>query len=235
MVKAYVITLKNNEYSQQVADRCVQSAAKVGTLVEKFYGVNKEVALRTMAEHGLEWTWAGKNDREGYCPHTGLWMFPYRGSGGLAPLPPKVGCSMSHFLLWKRCVELNEPILILEHDSVFLRALPEIDFRGICQINDPNGATPRGSQWSTSIAKRGPGVFPKTWIRTEKERHIPDGLAGNSAYLIKPWAAQEVIDKCYKIGLWINDALICKQLFNYIEEYYPFITRVQQGRSTTTV
>ena len=25
----------------------------------------------------------------------------------------------SHYLLWKKCVELNEPILILEHDVIF--------------------------------------------------------------------------------------------------------------------
>jgi GR25 family glycosyltransferase involved in LPS biosynthesis len=142
---------------------------------------------------------------------------------------------MSHYLLWEQCVELDEPILILEHDAVFIRDFPQdVEFNGICMINDPAGATPRGTQWSQHMRQRGgEGAFEKTWIRTEKERHIPDGLAGNSAYMVKPWAAQEIINTFHKIGVWPNDATICAQLFPYLEEYYPFITVAKQTQSTS--
>jgi hypothetical protein len=84
------------------------------------------------------------------------------------------------------------------------------------------------------MARRGSeGVFEKTWIRKPNERQIPDGLAGNSAYMIKPWSAQELIIKFYELGIWPNDATICKQIFPYLEEYYPFITKVNQTQSTT--
>jgi GR25 family glycosyltransferase involved in LPS biosynthesis len=230
-MKAYVITLMNNEYSNQVADRCIASAAQFGLGVEKFYGIEKERALSVMTGCELEWTWAKDNTQERYCPVTGLYQFPYTTSDFRA----KVGCSMSHYLLWKRCVEFDEPLLILEHDAVFLRPLPEVEFKGICQINDPAGATRKGSWWSGQMKKRGgEGVFEKTWVTAEKERHIPDGLAGNSAYMIKPHAAQELINKFHELGVWPNDAVMCKQLFPYLEEYYPFITKVVQTRSTTT-
>jgi GR25 family glycosyltransferase involved in LPS biosynthesis len=137
---------------------------------------------------------------------------------------------MSHFRLWEECVRLDEPILILEHDAVFIRALPDFEFDGICQVNDPRGATPRGGWWSDRMAERGPGVFPKTRVL---EHPRPDGLAGNSAYVIKPWAAQELIGACRKYGLWPNDAIMCVQLFPYLQEHYPFITRVEQIVSTT--
>lgn len=83
------------------------------------------------------------------------------------------------------------------------------------------------------MQKRGAGVFEKTWITTPAERHIPDGLAGNSAYVVKPWAAQELINKFHELGVWPNDATMCKQLFPYLEEYYPFVVRVAQTKSTS--
>lgn len=231
-MKAFVITLKGNEYSNQVADRCIKSAAKNGLIVERFFGINKEQAEKFMQEHNLVWTWANNNTSETYCRKTGLRMHPYRTND----LRAIKGCSMSHYCLWKKCVKLDEPILILEHDSVFLCPWPDkIKFNGICQINDPMGATRKGAWWSQQMKKRGTiGVHPKTWVTNESERHIPDGLAGNSAYMIKPWAAQELIDKFSEIGVWPNDATMCQQLFPYLEEYYPFITKPIQGKSTTT-
>lgn len=229
-MRAFVITLKNNPYSNEVAGRCIQSATKFGVEIEKFFGVDKDTAEETMNKYGLKWTWANNNASNAVCPITGLHQFPYRTND----LRAKIGCSMSHFLLWEKCIALDEPILILEHDAVFLRPLPKFEFKGICQINDPAGCTRRGGQWSQQMIKRGgQGVFEKTWVTTPEERHIPDGLAGNSAYVIKPHSAQELIDKYYELGIWPNDATMCKQIFPYLEEYYPFITKVVQTKSTT--
>ena len=84
------------------------------------------------------------------------------------------------------------------------------------------------------MVKRGTtGVHEKTWVTSPNERNIPDGLAGNSAYAIKPWAAQQLITKYHELGVWPNDATMCKQLFPYLEEYYPFITKVEQEKSTS--
>jgi hypothetical protein len=127
---------------------------------------------------------------------------------------------------------LGEPILILEHDAVFLRAWPEFEFDGICQVNDPDGATRRGKWWSEQMVKRGPGVFPATWVTDD--RSVPDGLAGNSAYVIKPHAALDVIGLYRDLGVWPNDATMCKQLLPYLQELFPFVTRVEQARSTTS-
>jgi hypothetical protein len=235
IMKAFVITVKGNKYSEDCADRCIASAKNVGLYVEKFYGINKDRAVEEMEANGLKWTWANNNTETTICPITGLKTFPYTASDTtLAALSSKIGCSMSHYLLWNKCVRLNEPILILEHDAVFLRPLPDFDFKGICQINDPTGATPRGAWWANEMKKRGgEGAFEKTWVRKPHERDIPDGLAGNSAYVIKPWAAQELIDKYQELGVWPNDATMCKQLFPYLEEYYPFITKVVQKQSTS--
>ena len=131
--------------------------------------------MQVMNDFGLKWTWANMNTEETYCPITGLRQHPYKGGGKLAPLGSKIGCSMSHFMLWKKCVELDEPILILEHDSVFLRPFPDdIEFKGICQINDPNGSTRKGAFWSRKMQQRGGvGVFPKTGILGPEKKKYP--------------------------------------------------------------
>jgi GR25 family glycosyltransferase involved in LPS biosynthesis len=194
-LKSFVITLYGHPYSEAVSERCAISAREIGKIqVQRFDAITKEHALDLMSSLGLRWTWAGK---------------PYPG-----PLAPRVGCAMSHFLLWRQCVQEDQPILILEHDAVFIRERPEIEFDGICQINDPRGCTPKGAWWSDYMATRGPGVFPKTKIFHDDR---PDGLAGNSAYVIKPWAAQQLIYKAREVGLWPNDALMCSQFFPFLQ------------------
>ena len=205
--------------------RCIETGVEFGVDVEKFQAVSGARGERVMAAHGLKWTWAKGNTAPSNCPLTGLMQHPY------GKLAPKIGCSMSHYLLWERCVITDEPILILEHDAVFLRTLPDIDFKGICQINDPLGATPHGLRWHNEMVKRGPGVFQKTKVMSGLQ---PDGLAGNSAYLIKPFAAASLMATFKRLGVWPNDATMCIQLFPYLQELYPFVTRVEQTISTSS-
>lgn len=231
-MRAFVITLKGNKYSEKKAAECIKSASRYihGPHLEPeiFYGVDKEHANQVMKDYGLKWTWAHNNNKFRICPITKLQQKPY----GATDIRAKIGCSMSHFQLWRKCVEINKPILILEHDSVFIRYLPAFNFKGLCMINDPDGATRNGKWWSNHMKKRETeGVHKKTLVPGPKM--VPDGLAGNSAYLIKPFAAQELVDKFYELGVWPNDATMCVQLFPYLEEYYPFITKVNQTYSTS--
>lgn len=216
---AYVITLMGHEYSEAVAERCINSGRDVGGIsVDRFPAVSAECAVSAMQARGMRWTW-GENG-------AGLRHHPYAGR-----LEPRLGCAMSHLLLWERCVERGEPLLILEHDAVFIRKLESFAFKAICQINDPAGATRRGQWWHEQMVARGPGVWPKT--RLPQNLAVPDGLAGNSAYVIQPHAAQTLIELCHVHGVWPNDALMCAQLVPDLEERYPFITRVEQSMSTT--
>lgn len=218
-MKAFCITLPGHPYSERVTARCIASARDVGKIhVERFTGVPKTMALEVMQNLGLRWTWGNGG--------AGLKHHSYGG-----PLETRVGCAMSHYRLWMHCVDLEEPILILEHDAVFVREFPEFDFQGACQINDPWGATKRGQWWSQQMQERGiEGVLPKTKVLPDD---VPDGLAGNSAYVIKPFAAQALINKVREIGVWPNDATMCRQFFPWLEELYPFVTRVEQEQSTT--
>jgi GR25 family glycosyltransferase involved in LPS biosynthesis len=224
-LKAFVITLFGNEYSERKAMRCVDSFESVGEIqVSRVCATHAESAEWLMKRRGLRWTWAKGNTADDVCQYSGLKQRPY---GRLAP---KIGCAMSHYLLWEQCVHSGEPYTILEHDAICVRRFDPFEFRSICQINDPKGATPKGEWWSAVMKKRGPGVFDKTKVFPDD---VPDGLAGNSAYVIKPEAAQALIDKVHEVGLWPNDALMCRQFFD-LQELYPFVTRVEQEVSTSS-
>ena len=229
-MKAFVITMIGHLYSEESANRCIVSAHNHGVCVNKFTAVTKDTVEKIMADHNLVWSWANNNTENTICPFTGLKQFPYT-SGDLRN---KMACSMSHYLLWKLCVEINEPILILEHDAVFVQSLPEIDFKGSIQINNPARGGYRGNQHSQDMHIRGTNGVHSLTRKRPVDSLIPDGFSGNSAYIVKPWAAQEFINAFHKYGVWPNDATICLQLFPWLEEYYPFITVVKQTQSTTT-
>ena len=64
--------------------------------------------------------------------------------------------------------------------------------------------------------------------------NIPQGLAGNSAYIVKPRGARNLLNAVHKYGLWPNDALMCKQIIPNIGVTTSFYTTLQGTPSTTT-
>lgn len=218
-MKAYCIILAGHPYSEAVGERCVRSAAEVGGVeVEPFDATPADQAEAVLRWYGLRWTWMVEN-------HTNLRHHRY--GGHLA----RIGCAMSHYRLWRWCAETGLPALILEHDAVFLRKFEPFPFASACMINDPAGATRKGQWWSEQMKRRGPGVWPKT--RLPQDPLIPDGLAGNSAYVLQPECAEVLIDLYARLGVWPNDATMCEQLVPGLQEVYPFVTRVEQSISTT--
>ena len=211
-MEAFVITLFGNEYSERVAQRCIDSA---NIPIEKWQAVTADESVEELHGLGLRWTWG-----EGY---KGMLHKPYGGDNRA-----RIGCFLSHYLLWYRCSLIGEPMLILEHDAVFIRPFEEFEFESICMINDPARATPHGDWWHDQMVARGAGVWSKTKVFDDSR---PDGLAGNSAYVIKPEAADRLIELCWEIGCWPNDAIMCRQLID-LQEHYPFITEVRPERST---
>lgn len=229
-MKAFVITIENHKYSEDSSLRCIRSGKTFGVDVDVFNAVTPNTVNHLLKEENLQWNWANNNTSKRICPITGLLQIPYRTKN----LEATKSCAMSHYLLWKKCVELNEPLLILEHDAFFVSKVPDIEFKGAMQIFDPRGNGNIGKEHYELILKREKiGAQPLSRLPSS-HGNIPTGFTGNSAYLIKPWAAEEFINAYHKFGVWPNDATICLQLFPWLEEYYPFITKYDQTLSTST-
>ena len=124
---------------------------------------------------------------------------------------------------------------MLEHDALFVHKL---DYQylfdskyDIIGINNPLMATRRAQRFYDMVKGRSQEIQP---IPDIDEFNIPQGLAGNSAYIIKPNGAKNVIEAAEKHGAWPNDALMCKQIIPNMGVTRRFYTKVQGLPSTTT-
>ena len=129
----------------------------------------------------------------------------------------------------------NSPVLILEHDAIFDRPInfdPDSYRYDVIGINNPIGATRRSAQFHSTVQLSEGRIVPVPWI---DDKMVPQGLAGNSAYIIKPRGAKALIKAVDDYGLWPNDAIMCKQLIPNMGVTKEYYTRVQGTRSTTTL
>ena len=202
-------------------------------------------------EEGIEQYDAIETDKVyGYASGNGLtWNYPWEGqetdlkTGLIKTAYPtadrnkRISCFLSHWYLWHKCIKLDEMICILEHDSRFIKRLPtDRTFRNsnfdIIGINDPSMATRKSKVYHDKILES-PDFFQP--VPTIDEFNVPQGLAGNSAYVIKPSGARKMVELSKEHGMWPNDALMCKQLIPTLGVTRNFYTRIQGLRSTTTL
>lgn len=229
-MKAYAIVINGNKVSEQGYSHLVQSSKDVGNTfpINKFEAITPPYVKATMEEHNIKWNypWVGKHVDFA----TGLTKSAYKTKNPDA----RIACALSHYLLWKTAVKLDEPILILEHDAYFTDKIdfdPDRTKMWAIGINNPLGATRKAREYYTAI------VNNDAWCQlapTIDKQDVPQGLAGNSAYIIKPQGAQKMIDLVKQFGLWPNDALMCKQLMPRLGVTKKFYTKIQNLVSTTT-
>lgn len=225
-MKNYIIVLKDNELSLNAALRCKQSA---NVPIEFFNAFEpRDVPSKIMTE-GLQWTYPWDTPKHDFA--TGLLLSPYRTQQKAA----RIACFLSHYELWKKCATGDEPFLILEHDAIFTRPLNTTAIMkakcDIIGINDPRGATRRSMDFHEKIQQRPQSVQPVPRI---DKPEVPQGLAGNSAYIIKPSGAKKMLELVREFGAWPNDAIMCYQLIQGLGVTKTYYTKVQGTRSTTS-
>lgn len=150
-----------------------------------------------------------------------------------------VGCFASHHALWVKCVELDEPIIILEHDAVALRPWPTPTWNDVLHL-DCNGSLYRRSEqyrYKFVNDRRNPvvensvynmGFIPHEW-------GFPT-MSCNYAYAITPAAAQKLIDETRTNGYFFADRIIREPVVN-IDTIHPPVFEEQPHAiyfSTTT-
>ena len=138
-MKSFVIYLPKREQSVVLADRCLKTAKEHGWEVSLFEGVDGSTVL-----DDADWnTWNIKINQENKKCRT------------VMQKPGVRGCFLSHWLLWNKCVDLNEPIGIFEHDVEFLKLAPDqLEFSDILKLEGFVEHTPRpaGIWWAGAMA-----------------------------------------------------------------------------------
>lgn len=249
-IKAFIITMMNENNGVLGARKLLQSIQNTGSKIDPFiidattrnvYRTHLAQILGNDIAQSIQYTWPIEGEKT--CFKTGLFTRAYKA----ADHRKIIACTVSHMRLWNLCIQLDEPIIILESDALFERQFDYKhieNFRGICGFNDPFYATRKPNNFHQGAinqihdlkqsAKTFKGLLECPSVDSIGDPPLPQGLAGNSAYIIKPWAAKLLIDKTKEIGIWPNDALICKQLFPFLEIIWPYYTRVQRLGSSTT-
>jgi GR25 family glycosyltransferase involved in LPS biosynthesis len=232
-MKAKIITLRDNKFSVAAVEKALASSEKVGNgfTVEVYDAITPEMVDDKMKEHRLTWNYPSAGEE--YDIKSGLKKAAYM----TARLNKRIGCFLSHYEQWKQCAESGESMIVLEHDALFTNKV-EVDMLeessyNIIGLNNPKGATRRASLFDQQVKQRPEGVVSCPKVDLD---HVPQGLAGNSAYYIKPEGAKKMLELVNEFGAWPNDAIMCRQLLGgKLGVTNPYYTKVQGLVSTTSL
>jgi GR25 family glycosyltransferase involved in LPS biosynthesis len=230
-MKHYAIVIKDNDISEKSYDNLLNSSKSAGNnfQINRYNAVTPKNVKRLMIESEVIWNYPWEGETIDIA--SGMKKRAYKTKDRLK----RMACSMSHFDLWQQCFQDQESYMILEHDAMFMKPInfdiSETKFR-ILGLNTPLGATRRSQIYHNEIVKNFEMYQPAPYVDDDKT--VPQGLAGNSAYMITPEGAEQLISLVYKYGMWPNDSIMCKQLVDKLGVTRTFYTRVQGMPSTTT-
>lgn len=166
---AYIIRVKGNKTSEKLADRCAQSCFKVQQKFEFWDAYNGITEKIIAPDHHNEFMSMIK-----VTDH-----YLTRG---------EVACALSHISLWYKCVVLDRPIVILEHDAIMLQPYNNHGvYNSICFL---------GSKEQVLDG----------WNVTSIPPHASDGpnyhfICRAHAYAIDPIIAKNMLSHVLKIGI----------------------------------
>lgn len=235
-MKAFAIVIDDHQVSEFGFERLVESSERVGNNfeIERFQAITPLNVDSAMRAWSVKWNWPAEGSITDIV--AGLEKRAYEGN-----VKARQACAMSHYIVWRAAIDLQESIMVLEHDAAFIQsANPLWDAKlrfPIVGINNPLKATRKAQVFYDEVVKLGTSHHTEVetpWVDTN--RLVPQGLAGNSAYIITPEGAVEMARLVNQYGLWPNDALMCKQLLpNKLGVTTKFYTVIQNLQSTTVV
>ena len=188
--KTFVIAIKGHAISEAQLQDCLTSADKFDWKIEVFWGVD--------GRYISDQTW--KNEE----------IF-VRTDKPTFHRPGVQGCFLSHWSLWKKCIELNEPIIILEHDAIIQNYWPPINIdRSIIKLH---------RHYSEKSIKL--------------DEHSGRWSKSGHAYCITPAHATALIDFVKRVGAYEVDRIIGDNVISYQHLGKPSLVERQNLFSTT--
>jgi GR25 family glycosyltransferase involved in LPS biosynthesis len=204
-MKAYVICDLDNSDVGTFAAACIESCTKNNIFVEKF-GIFDNF-VKHLTDNNLKLP----KDNQIFNCYFKVQPDLYFNTYNDVPLVRLgvIGCFLSHFYLWKTCIELNEPILILEHDSEVIK---NIDWFNTFDVNewdvihlDPcirhlvEEFDQRGStSYIECVAKSNPNNYIMPLDKNYNCRYDIPGfgchMTGSHGYIITPNGASKVVE-----------------------------------------
>jgi hypothetical protein len=188
-MKSFVIAVKEHEESLKSAERCIKSAKEYGLEVEMFFGFTPEDKPLDILKN-LD------------IPVDGF-------VGKYSRLENCVAAFLSHRALWEKSIQINEDVLIFEHDAMVVAPIPVFKpFNKLISYGKPSYG-----KYNDPLSI---GVNPLI-----SKPYLP----GAHAYRINPAGAKIVLQKS-KTDAGPTDVFLNLKNFPWIEEYYPWPVEV---------
>lgn len=216
-LKSFVIRLNGISTSESLAEDCVESGRNFGLHIEKFDGVygQENIDYYTNLLNVRPWKTKFKKGRLGVK-----------------------GCFLSHYSLWLKSIELDEPLIIFEHDAVVTQPFPENIYELFDEflVLDPFNKF-NGKYYKTHIdAKNNKQKIVEYFSPRERQKYgiEVDYPMGLQAYIIKPSAALKLKTTILENGYYPADVQCNKNIINLETVTLPLAsinTKYQNNRS----
>lgn len=178
-MKAYIIHLSKIPASLNSAVRLQNELASFGIVAELFEGSYGNTAL-------VEYQQGNRQ-----CQHWGIKGpdLPYDDNyRNELTTPGVVGCFDSHYRLWQKCVDLDEPILIFEDDAHIVRPFISVEWNEVLSVaSSHTKKMGKYIEYLENPTENPPRAMP----------YAQSSMPGNAGYAIKPAAAAKLV-KHYK-------------------------------------
>ncbi len=202
-MKTFIIY--NSIYPESVKNskKCLQSfSGKAGWDPQLFDGCNPRNISEFETKYGIK-----TSDRTKHKP----------GTAKEDLILSKKSCFYSHYDLWNKCVEIETPVAIVEHDTECISDynLPTIDPNSKMAVQITTDSTLFNWQYYKTpynyriFEKNGEGMHRIFYVHAHGKKY----MAGNTGYIITPAACQFLIEDCKANGWLQNDLLIHDEVF----------------------
>jgi glycosyl transferase family 25 len=202
-MKSFIITLSKIEASLNTATNLKQQLENFGMKAELFEGTYGWDAVKMMEDEGRTLHPIGIKGES-----KDAWSDEKQKAK--VSVPGVKGCFYSHYRLWKKCVELNEPIIIFEDDIVLQRPYIPIDWKDvlIVALGHPTKSLRYMPYLDSPEGKPAPAVYKQT------------SMPGCCGYALKPHAARKLVETYSNTYLPADNAVnvhyVTLQIHNYV-------------------
>lgn len=205
-MKSFVIILQESEHSRTVGQDTIAAANKFGIYPEVHNGV------------------LGYNSPEVFRKYGITRFLTY----DLIENPGHQGCFLSHFEVWMKCAKLNEPVLVLEHDGVMIRDLPEDileKFDGVLKLDPYDVYNKDGVEAYLNKVEASLSEPVDVWHQPARAQWhgVGEFIWGGYGYIIKPHAAVALIDFARRIGAAPTDVHIGRNIVDIKTTTVPVV------------
>lgn len=204
--QAYIIRITNNALSKRLAKRCADSCDSVGqkwSYWEAYNGIKNPI--EPPAHHGQIMNLVKVTD-----------AYLTRG---------EVACALSHIGLWAKCVEQDQPIVVLEHDTIMVAPYTKHQvFNSICYLGSKE-------------------QMHQGWATLPTPPHASEGhnyhfICRAHAYAVDPAVAKNMLAHVIKYGISGSlDMLLRADIFpiHQMGMYAYDAPPIKEGKVETTI